>query len=120
MRAEERQLPPVDELNLSREEIVRNQQVPPPLALMFSMAEGTTKRLEGPRDTGWFVVDLDDITTDEISADDPLLAATKAQLGNALSEEYEVQLTRAMREELGVERNEAAVEAVRKQLVGES
>ncbi len=29
------------------------------MALMFSMAEGTVKRLEAPNDNGWFVVKLD-------------------------------------------------------------
>ena len=32
---------------------------PPQLALFFSMAEGTAKKLEAPGDAGWFVVQLD-------------------------------------------------------------
>lgn len=121
VRQEEERLPPVDSINLTREQLAqRQQQVPAPLALFFSMAQGTTKRLEAPNDLGWFVVDLDDISTDEVAADDPIVVATRQQLGSTLAQEYTAQLTAAMREELGVEKNESAIEAVRKQLLGES
>lgn len=121
VRQEEERLPPVDSINLTREQLAqRQQQVPAPLALFFSMAQGTAKRLEAPNDLGWFVVDLDEISTDEVAADDPIVVATRQQLGDTLAQEYSSQLVAAMREELGVEKNESAIEAVRKQLLGES
>ncbi len=121
VRAEEVDLPPVEQINLDRTELLSSQQrVAPPLALLFSMAEGTTKRLEAANRLGWFVVDLAEITTDEIADDDPLFQSTLTQLGPAISNEYAEQLTNAMREELGVERNDDAIEAVRKQLAGET
>lgn len=121
VRQEEERLPPVDSINLTREQLAqRQQQVPAPLALFFSMAQGTAKRLEAPNDLGWFVVDLDEISTDEVAADDPIVVATRQQLGDTLAQEYSSQLVTAMREELGVEKNESAIEAVRKQLLGES
>ena len=121
VNAEETRLPPADNVNLNRREIVgQNGQVPPPLALMFSMAKGTTKRLETANNLGWFVVDLDSINADEIGEDNELVAATSQQLQAALAREYSEQLTAAMREEVGVERNDDAVEAVRRQLLGES
>ena len=121
VRQEEERLPPVDSINLTREQLAqRQQQVPAPLALFFSMAQGTAKRLEAPNDLGWFVVDLDEISTDEVAADDPIVVATRQQLGDTLAQEYTSQLVAAMREELGVEKNESAIEAVRKQLLGES
>ena len=43
----------------------------------------------------------------------------RQQLGQALSDEYRQQATVAMRNELGVTRNDPAIAAVRKQLVGE-
>ncbi|SMQ74585.1 peptidyl-prolyl cis-trans isomerase D [Altererythrobacter xiamenensis] len=121
VRQEEERLPPVDSINLTREQLAQRQQrVPAPLALLFSMAQGTAKRLEAPNDLGWFVVDLDEISTDEVAADDPIVVATRQQLGDTLAQEYSSQLVAAMREELGVEKNESAIEAVRKQLLGES
>ena len=74
-------LPPVDTIDLSRQQIAQTGHVPPPLALMFSMAEGTVKRLAAQNELGWFVVSLDDIVTPELAADDPLVTATVGQLG---------------------------------------
>jgi peptidyl-prolyl cis-trans isomerase D len=121
MREEEVNLPPVDNLSINREELLsQGQQIPPALALFFSMAQGTTKRLEAPGNIGWFVVDLDKISTGEVQADDPIVASARQQLRGAISDELAEQLTLAIREELGVETNEAAVAAVRRQLTGET
>ena len=121
MREEETQLPPVDELNINRQQLLaQGQQIPPALALMFSMAEGTTKRLEAPNDIGWFIVDLRNIETPEIAANDPIIQGAQQQLRGAISDELAQQLTRAMREELGVETNVTALEAVKRQMTGEN
>lgn len=114
-------MPPVDKISMTRSDIARmGGQVPPPIVLFFSMAQGTSKKLEAANDLGWFIVDLDQITVEDVAADDDLVAPTKAQLESALADEYTQQLTMAMRKELGVERNENAIAAVRKQLVGEN
>ena len=119
MRAEEANLPAPENVDLSRQELAaRQQQIPAPLALMFSMAEGTTKKLEGPGSVGWFVVNLADIVPGEIATDDPFIASARQQLAQRTGEEYAQQLVAAMRGELGVERNAEAIEAVRRQLVG--
>jgi peptidyl-prolyl cis-trans isomerase D len=49
-----------------------------------------------------------------------LIGAARQQLAQALSSEYSEQLVAAMRKEVGVEINDSAVEAVRKQLTGEN
>lgn len=119
LRQENAALPAPDQLSLDRQQLLaRGQQIPPALALMFSMAEGTTKRLEGPDNIGWFVVDLENIETPEVSADDPLIASTRRQLRGPIGEELAAQMTRAMRAEIGVETNPAAIDAVRRQLTG--
>ena len=121
MGEEETPLPPVDELNINRQQLLaQGQQIPPALALMFNMAEGTTKRLEAPNDLGWFVVDLTNIETPEIAANDPVIAASRQQLRGAIGDELAQQMTRAMRQELGVETNSAALEAVKRQMTGEN
>ncbi len=121
MAAEDKRLPPVEQLNLTREELLRNRQgVIPPLALFFSMAQNTTKRLAAPRDGGWFIVDLDKIEPATFSADDPLFAQVRAQLGSTLGQEYAEQLRNAIRADVGVKRNGDAIAAVRQQLAGGS
>ncbi|MXO90316.1 peptidylprolyl isomerase [Pontixanthobacter aquaemixtae] len=113
--------PPVDEINLNREQLVAlGGNVPAPLALLFSMAEGTTKKLEAPNNAGWFVVQLEDIEEGTISKEDELFTQTKQSLGPMLGSEYSEQLRSAVLTEIGTETNEAAIEAVRKQLAGEN
>ena len=94
--------------------------MPSELALFFSMAEGTTKKLEGPADAGWYVVRLDDIETPEADASDPLVLATLRQLSQVSSGEYLEQFVNAAKGEVGVERNEAAINAVAAQLTGQT
>lgn len=112
-------LPPVDRASLSREELASaGQAVPPPLALMFSMAEGTVKMLSAPNDRGWYVIALDDIEPGKIDADDAIIPAAQRELGGVAGREYAEALRRAIRAEVGVKKNNAGVNAVRKQLTG--
>ncbi len=109
-------------IDLERRELLaqRQRNLPPPLVLLFSMAEKTTKVLEAPRDLGWYVVSLEEIATDPVESEPTLLAQTQQQLAPTLGEEYRRQLNVAIRKEIGVEQNADAIEAVRKQLAGES
>ncbi|MEM7664423.1 MAG: SurA N-terminal domain-containing protein [Pseudomonadota bacterium] len=119
---EDRPFPGIDDIDLERRQLMaqQNRNIPPPLVLLFSMAEGSTKLLEAPNDLGWYIVDLDAIEADPLPDDSPLLAQTRQQLAPALINEYTDQLTNAIRDDIGIERNEAAIEAVRKQLAGET
>lgn len=118
---EDGNFPPVDNIDLARQELTqRRGNVPPPLVLLFSMAEGSTKLLEAPGDQGWFIVDLDEIVTNVPDEDDEVLANTRQQLAPALSNEYNAQMVAAIRAEVGVERNEEAIAAVREALLGNS
>lgn len=107
-------------INLRRRELLarRGTDVPPPLVLMFSMAQGSAKKLEAAQDQGWYIVDLAEIATDPIESEPGLVQQTRQQLAPTLAQEYRAQVTAAIRKEVGVERNEAAIEAVRKQLAG--
>ncbi|QPD00073.1 peptidylprolyl isomerase [Qipengyuania soli] len=122
LAAEKVALPSPDAVNLTREQLAaeRERRIPPPLALLFSMAEGTTKKLEGPNKAGFYVVNLADVTMDNLAKDDPLIAQARTQMGPLLGDEFAKQLSFAMRDELGVERNQSAIDAVRKQLLGEN
>jgi len=108
-------------IELERRELLARQRgrIAPPLVLMFSMAEGTAKTLAAPRDLGWYIVDLEGISTLPLDQEGQLIAQTRQQLGQTLSEEYRSQATAAMRKELGVTRNANAIAAVRRQLIGE-
>lgn len=111
----------LEPINLERRALLaqRGANIPPPLVLMFSMAEGSVKVLEGRRDIGWYVIRLDEIATDPVDKEPGLLQQTRAQLAPTLTEEYRRMAAAAMRKELGTTRNDAAITAVRKQLSGE-
>jgi peptidyl-prolyl cis-trans isomerase D len=121
LAAEKRTLPAPDRIDMKREQLTqlaRQGRVPAALALLFSMAEGTEKRLEAPNDNGWFVLQLDDIALGEVADNDPLLARSRQELGPTVGGEYSEQLVKAILGELGVERNPTAINAVRNQLAG--
>ena len=119
LAAERKPLPAAQPVNLNREELGRQGQVPSSLALFFSMAQGTVKKLEGPNEQGWFVVQLDRVEPGKIEGADPLLASTLRQLGSVTGQEYAEQFIGAAQREVGVERNETAIKAVSAQLTGQ-
>lgn len=119
LAAEKVALPGVEAVNITRGELVQQgQRIPPSLALLFSMAKNSVKRLEAPRDTGWYVVTVDTITPGQIAPNDPLLVQATASLGQLLGREYGDAMRAAIRKDAEVERNADAIAAVRKQLVG--
>lgn len=121
MAAEKKSFPPPDTIAMNRQQLAQmGGRVPGPLVLLFSMAERTTKRLEAPNQMGWFIVKLDTIEPGKVAKDDPILAGASRELGNLSGREYEAQFRRAVRAEVGVKRNEAAIKAVHAQLSGDS
>lgn len=119
MAEEKRPLPTPDRLDLGLADLRKMGQRPPPaIVLLFSMAEGTAKRLSGPSDNGWFVVQLENIEPGKLEANDPVIAMTRQQLAANVSNEYTDQLVKAIRKELGVTKNEKGIAAVRRQLTG--
>lgn len=114
-------LPAPQPVAMGRQQLSAMQgQVPPPLALLFAMAERTNKRLEGPNKAGWYVVSLADIIPGDIKRGDPVLAQASREFSTVTGNEYAESLRRAIRNDVGVERNEAAIKAVRNQLTGAS
>ena len=121
LSAEKVTLPRPQTVSMSRQELLQQQQrTPPPLALLFSMAQGTSKRLEMPGNQGWFVVDLDKVTLGNLQENDPVVSQIAPELQNAFNQELTEQAVAAMRNAVGVARNPNALPAVRKQLTGEN
>ena len=113
------QVPPVDRVELNRTELARQgQAVPPPLALLFSMAQGTVKLLAAPGNRGWYIVSLARIVPGDAAGIAPLLPQASRELSGLAGREYAEQLRAAIRQDLGVTRNQAGIDAVARRLAG--
>ena len=116
--AEERTVPTPQAITMNRTQLTAQGQPAPPLMLLFSMAEGTTKRMEQQSLQAWFVVRLDDIATPDLPANSQPVLAAAQQLNTSVGEEYAQQLVAAIEASLEVETNQAAIDAVIAQLTG--
>ncbi|HEU0097387.1 MAG TPA: peptidyl-prolyl cis-trans isomerase [Allosphingosinicella sp.] len=112
-------LPPVQTLTASRRDIARaNAQVPPPMAMMFSLPRGKARLLPAPDGRGWFVVYLDRIVPGDASKEPGLIQAVRSQFGSIIGEEYARQFMGAIRSGLKIERNEEALRKLKSELSG--
>ena len=82
------------------------------------MAQHTTKRLEIANKAGWMVVSLATITPGDVKASDPLVTQAMQDLSKVTGQEYAEELRAAIRNEVGVKRNDKAIAAIRAQLTG--
>lgn len=119
VKAEGKPIPAPDAINMSRDQLgALGRRPPTPLVLLFSMAAGTEKRLEAPNKAGWFVVQLDEIEPGKVAPNDPQMQLARRELAMVAGREYEQQFRAAVRDEMGVERNDKAIAAVKTQLTG--
>jgi peptidyl-prolyl cis-trans isomerase D len=112
-------LPPVDRVDQQRQQIqALGANAPPPLARIFTMPKGKVRLLAAPRNRGWYVITVFEVTPGLVEPTDPRLVGLNQTLRTANSSELDAQLRRAMRDEVGAKRNDAAIAAVRKRLLG--
>ncbi len=112
-------LPPVQPIDMTRQQFqTMGQQTPPPLTMLFEMAKGKVKLMGAPRARGWFVVQLKDAIPGKVAANDPRLGELGRSIGQLQSNEMSEQLRAAMRADVTVKRNEAAMKALRARLTG--
>lgn len=113
-------LPPLQELAATRAQFASDpRRVPPPIALMFSMTQGSAKLQAAPEDGGWYIIHLDSIQRTDASGNTPVVTATRSDIGRVIGSEYVAQFAMAVRREIGVKRNEPALAKVRAELAGE-
>lgn len=113
-------LPPVRSLDTTRAQLAANPRgAEAPLVLMFSMAAGTAKMLEAPDGKGWYVVKLDRIVPGDPRGQPRVVFATRADIGRVIGREYVQQFTTAVRRDVGVTKNDAAIAEVKAALTGQ-
>jgi peptidyl-prolyl cis-trans isomerase D len=112
-------LPALQNLTATRRDIARqNAQVPPPMAMMFSLPRGKARILPAPDGRGWFVVYLDKVVPGDARREPGLIDAVRRQFAELTGEEYARQFTAAIRAGQKVKRNDDAVRQLRNELLG--
>lgn len=114
-------LPAIQPLDASRGQLAQmGDQLPPPVRLMFSMAEKKAKAIPAPERGGFWIVQLDDIEEGNAKGNAALIGQTRGQLGQLIGNEYVEQFAAAARKAVKVKRNEAAIAALKAQLSGQA
>jgi peptidyl-prolyl cis-trans isomerase D len=93
-------------------------KVPPPIALLFTMPEKRAKVLGIANGQGWFIVYLGKIDRTDTALEPGLIQATQQQLSRVISDEYAGQFVNALKAQVGTKRDPAAIEALKRSLVG--
>lgn len=107
----------IERISGTRADISREgQPVPPPLSMMFAMKKGTAKTLAAGGDRGWYVVHLTDVIKGDARGNAPMLMARKQELNGILQQEYAEQMIVSAAKDAGVEKNEDAIQELRKRL----
>lgn len=109
---------PVRPIAARRQDIMNaGELIEPEVRMLFLMAEGSAKIVETPE--GWAVVRLTEIQRGDASNRPDLLLGTRQELSRVFGQEYAQQFIAAVRAEVGVEQDRAAIEAVKRQLRGQ-
>lgn len=102
-----------------RQEMLQQGTRPKPeMALLFSIPEHKAKVLEAPDRTGWYIVYLDKVTPGDARGRPDLLSATQMQLSSVIADEYAQQFVAAVRAETKATRNPAAIDKLKRDLIG--
>jgi peptidyl-prolyl cis-trans isomerase D len=95
------------------------QRVPPELALLFSMAQGSVKTLEIPGNRGWMVISLAQVDRPAAKDIEPArVAAIAGPLGPAFGNELVAQMMQEARKRVGVTLNQTLIDQLTKELTG--
>lgn len=111
-------LPSPQAVSARRVDLTREQSVPEPVAMMFSMAKGKAKLLPAPRNQGWMVVLVTDVKQGNIAEAPELVAQSRDQIQARMSDEYAQQFANAARADLGFKEKKDRVVALKKRLAG--
>jgi peptidyl-prolyl cis-trans isomerase D len=112
-------LPPPQSQKIQRIQLVQmGGNVPPALAMMFSLAEGRSRMVVNPEGRGFAIVKVKKITPGDATLQPGLVAQIQRELQEPIANELAEQFVRAVAKDVGVERNEKAIRAARQRILG--
>lgn len=112
-------LPSVEKASLQRMDLAQMQgQVPPAIAMIFSLAQGRSRMIADPQGRGFVIVKVNKITPGNARLQPTLINRTQAEFQQTASGEYAEQMTRAIEADVGVKRNDKAIAAAKRRITG--
>ena len=114
-------LPAVRPLAARRIQIATaNGQIPPPLQMLFTLAQGKSRLVADPQGRGFFVVKVDKITPGNALLQPGLISQMQNELREPVSQDYAQQFLAKLRTEMKLERNDSAIAAMKARLASGS
>ena len=117
MKAARVSLPPVRPVASRRIELSRlGGQVPPALAMLFTLGEGKARMVADPEGRGFYIVKVNKIVPGNSLTQPSLISEVQKEFQDALSQEYAQQFMASIRKKVGVRRNDEAIAASKKRI----
>lgn len=114
-------LPPVQQGSGRRMDLMRAQgQVPNSLKALFKMPAGAVRLVPAEGGRGWYIVQLKTIVPPDPGLLPPLVASSRADLTQVVTDEYIQEFAHAGGDAVGVTRNAQAIAELRAQLLGKA
>jgi peptidyl-prolyl cis-trans isomerase D len=116
-KAAGKSLPPIQSVSLRRIQLSQlGDKVPAPLRVIFSTAAGKAQIGPDPQGRGFFVVKVDKIVPGNALTQPGLITEVQNEFRDPLAQEYAQELIAAIRQNVKVRRNEAAIAATKKRI----
>lgn len=106
-------------LTARRQDLQQRSADSPALALMFSMAPKTAKRLEKPGNQGWSVVVLDKVEKTDLSKSPEILVLVERELLGLQGDEFQSQFADAARIDIGATYSNETVARIKRTMMGD-
>jgi len=91
--------------------------IPPALKILFTLGEGKSRMSADTKGQGFFIVKVDKIIPGNALAQPGLITEVQGEFSEPLAQEYAQQFLAAMRKDVGVERNESAIQALKTRIL---
>ncbi|MFL6734670.1 MAG: peptidyl-prolyl cis-trans isomerase [Sphingomicrobium sp.] len=95
-----------------------NQPVPEPVKIMFNLTQGSSRMVADTQSGALAIVKLNKIIPGNANLQTSLISQVQRDFTRAVADEYARQFVTAMRTKLGIKRNESAITATRKRIIG--
>jgi peptidyl-prolyl cis-trans isomerase D len=120
--AREKGMPPPQELTVQRLQLSQlaqsGQQIPPPVLMLLNVPAGQARVVAAPGSQAWFVVKVTGTVPGDASQVPQLLDGVRQSMVRDAPNELAETFARAVQRSVGVVRQQAAIEAVKRRLTG--